>query len=158
MAIADGTTKAQPVHTHDVSVDTTDPGSSSAIQRLPTACVVLNEPFITVEEIAVNARDEMFLVGAMKFAAALLISPVSGPCSDQISPTAASTASASRTSTAWTCAPGPISAAASSSTVIRRPHRCTSAPCLTRCAATPRPRPVPPPVIRMRLPARTFGS
>src|SRR4051794_6057813 len=103
LAMADGTTNALPVHTQDVSVDTTEPGSPFSIQRLPTACVVLNEPFITVEEIALNARADRFLVGAMKFAAALLIRPVNGPWVDQISPTAASTASASRTSTAWTC-------------------------------------------------------
>src|SRR3954451_14577145 len=108
LAIAEGTTNAEPVHTHDVKVDTTEPGRPSSIQRLPTACVVLNEPFITVEEIALNARADRFLVGAMKFAAALLIRPVSGPCVDQTSPTAASTASASRTSTACTCAPSPI--------------------------------------------------
>src|SRR4051794_29824958 len=107
-AIALGTTKALPVHTQDVNVDTTEPGRPSSIQRLPTACVVLNEPFITVEEIALKARADRFLVGAMKFAAALLIRPVSGPCEDQISPTAASTASASRTSTVCTCAASPI--------------------------------------------------
>src|SRR3954452_14993898 len=105
LAIALGTTKAEPVQTHDVSVLTTEPGSPSAIQRLPTACVVLKEPFMTVEEIALNARADRFFVGAMKFAAALLIRPVSGPCDVQISPTAASTALASRTSTVWTNAP-----------------------------------------------------
>src|ERR1700760_224245 len=99
LAIAEGTTNAEPVQTHEVRVEMTEPGSPSAIHRRPTACVVLNEPFMTVELIALNARAERLLVGAMKFAAALLISPVSGPCSSQIAATAASTASASRTST-----------------------------------------------------------
>src|SRR5215212_2027022 len=62
LAIADGTTKAEPVHTQVVSVETTDPGNSSAIHRRPTACVVLKEPFITVEVIASNARELMSLV------------------------------------------------------------------------------------------------
>src|SRR3954463_5725030 len=92
LAIADGTTNADPVHTQDVSVEMTEPGRPPAIQRRPAACVVLNEPFITVELMASNARGDSDLVGAMKFAAALLMSPVSGPCSSQIAPTAASTA------------------------------------------------------------------
>src|ERR1700753_1991819 len=37
MALADGTTKADPDHTQVVSVDTTDPGRPSAIQRRPAA-------------------------------------------------------------------------------------------------------------------------
>ena len=97
--------------------------------------MVLNDPFITVEVIASNARALMSLVWAMKFAAALLISPVSGPCS-QISATASSTMSALRTSTDWKWQlPGrfwEISSAASSSTLRRRPQMCTSAPCSTR--------------------------
>src|SRR5215213_1721621 len=43
LAIADGTTNAEPLQTQVVSVDTTDPGMPSAIQRRPTAWVVLNE-------------------------------------------------------------------------------------------------------------------
>src|ERR687895_2321999 len=102
-AIAEGTTNAEPVHTHDVSVETTDPRIPSSIHRRPHACVVLNEPFITVEEIASKARALMLLVGAMKFAAALLIRPVTGPWASQIAPIASSTRSALRTSTVWTC-------------------------------------------------------
>src|SRR5438034_1147084 len=77
LAIAEGTTNGDPVHTHEVSVETTEPGSSSAIQRRQTAWVVLNDPFITVELTAWKARALNVLVGAMKFAAALLIRPVS---------------------------------------------------------------------------------
>src|SRR5215211_4094604 len=42
LAIAEGTTKGEPDHTQVVSVDTTEPGTPAAIQRLPTAWVVLN--------------------------------------------------------------------------------------------------------------------
>jgi hypothetical protein len=84
-----------------VRLDSTAPGSPAAIQRLPTATVVLNDPVITVEVTASKARWLRVAVGAMKFAAALLSSPVSGPWRSQISPTAASTEAESRTSTAW---------------------------------------------------------
>src|SRR5438034_1099 len=97
-AIADGTTNAEPVQTHVVSVEMTEPGRPLAIQRRPAACVVLNDPFMTVEVTASNARGLMSLVWAMKLAAALLIRPVSGPWRSQISPIASSTMSALRTS------------------------------------------------------------
>src|SRR5215207_3135326 len=48
-AIAEGTTNADPLQTQVVRVDTTEPGRPSAIQRRPAACVVLKEPFMTVE-------------------------------------------------------------------------------------------------------------
>src|SRR5712691_2200823 len=93
----------------------------------------------------------------MKFAAALFTRPVSGPCSDQIDSIVSSTWSNRRTSAVCT-RPLPrraadTSFAASFSTPARRPHRCTTAPWPTRWWATPRPRPEPPPVIRMRLPS-----
>src|SRR6202022_606798 len=99
-AMADGTTKAAPVHTHVVRFDNTAPGRPAAIQRLPTATVVLKDPVITVDVTASNARWLRLAVGAMKFAAALLSRPVSGPCRSQIWATAASTVVESRTSTA----------------------------------------------------------
>ena len=77
--MADGVTNAEPVQTHVVMVDSTLPRRPSAIQRLPAACVVWNEPFITVAVTASNARGESDSVGAMKFAAALLTTPVRGP-------------------------------------------------------------------------------
>ena len=99
--MAEGTTKAEPLHTHVVRFDNTDPGSPSAIQRLPTASVVLNEPVITVEVTASKARGLKLTVGAMKFAAALFSTPVNGPCRSHISSTAAATRSKSRTLTVW---------------------------------------------------------
>src|ERR1700732_5537923 len=83
-AIADGTTYADPVHTQVVSVDSTLPGSPSRIHRLPAASVVWNDPFITVPVMAYTARGLSPWVWAMKFAAALFTTPVSGTCSDQI--------------------------------------------------------------------------
>src|SRR6516162_9062998 len=156
-AIADGTTYADPVHTQVVSVDSTLPGSPSRIHRLAAASVVWNDPFMTVPVMASKARGLSPWVWAMKFAAALFTTPVSGPYSDQIDSIASSTWSKRRTSTVCTCtAPGraaDTSSAASFSTPARRPHRCTTAPWSTRRRATPRPRPEPPPVIRMRLPS-----
>src|ERR1700736_247804 len=97
--MADGTTNADPLHTHVVRFDSTVPGRPPAIHRLPTANVVLKDPVITVDVTASNARWLSVAVGAMKFAAALLRSPVRGPCRSQISATAASTDAESRTST-----------------------------------------------------------
>src|ERR1700739_1932461 len=99
--MADGTTNAEPLPTHVVRLDSTDPGRLSAIQRLPTARVVLNEPVITVETTASKARGLKLTVGAMKFAAALFSTPVKGPCRPHISATAAVTWSKSRTLTGW---------------------------------------------------------
>src|ERR1700685_4207682 len=90
-AMAEGTTKAEPLHTQVGRFDNTDPGNPSAIQRLPTASVVLNEPVITVEVTASNARGLKLTVGAMKFAAALFSKPVKGPCRCRISAMAAAT-------------------------------------------------------------------
>src|SRR6516225_3800292 len=155
-AIADGTTYADPVHTQVASVDSTLPGSPSRIHRLPAARVVWNDPVMTVPVTASKARGLSPWVWAMKFAAALFTTPVSGPCSHQIASIASSTWSNRRTSTVRTCTlPGraaDASSAASCSTAARRPHMYTSAPWPTRWLATPRPRPEPPPVIRMRLP------
>jgi len=61
--------------------------------------VVLNDPVITVDVTASKARWLSVAVGAMKLAAALLSSPVSGPCRSQMSFSAASTDAESRTST-----------------------------------------------------------
>ena len=131
-AIADGTTYADPVHTQVVSVDSTLPGSPSRIHRLAAASVVWNDPFMTVLVMASKARGLSPWVWAMKFAAALFTTPVSGPCPDQIDSIASSTWSNRRTSTVCTCTvPGrsaDTSSAASFSTPARRPHRCTTAP------------------------------
>src|ERR1700751_6421419 len=112
---------------------------------------------MTVPVMASKARGLSPWVWAMKFAAALFTTPVSGPCPDQIDSIASSTWSNRRTSTVCTCTvPGraaDASSAASFSTPARRPHRWTTAPWSTRWRATPRPRPEPPPVIRMRLPS-----
>ena len=63
LAIAEGTTKAEPVQIHVVSVDNA-PGRPSAIQRLPAAWVVWNEPFMTVAVIAVErARAQVLGLG-----------------------------------------------------------------------------------------------
>ncbi len=143
-------------------MDSTAPGRPSAIHRRPAAWVVLKEPFITVALTASKARALRLAVGAMKLAAALLTTLVNGPCRVQISPIAASTRSALRTSTACTCTvpgrPAEACTAASSRTAWRRPHRWTWAPCRTRWAATPRPRPVPPPVMRIRFPRSRSGE
>src|ERR1700685_20430 len=95
--MAEGTTNAEPLHTHGVRFDRTDPGRPSATQPLPRASVVLNEPVITVEVTASKARGLKVTVGATKFAAALFSRPVRGPCRCQISATAAVTWSESRT-------------------------------------------------------------
>src|ERR1700676_4243094 len=100
LAMAEGTTNADPVHTHVVRFDSTAPGTPAAIQRLPTATVVLKDPVITVDVTASKARWLRLAVGAMKFAAALLSRPVSGPRRCQISATPASTVDESLTSTA----------------------------------------------------------
>src|ERR1700747_599614 len=136
LAIADGTTYADPVHTQVVSVDSTLPGSPSRIHRLPAASVVWNDPFITVPVMASKARGLSPWVWAMKFAAALFTTPVSGPCPDQIDSIVSSTWS-NRRSSPWCTAPlrggaADASAAASFSTPARRPHRCTAAPWSTR--------------------------
>lgn len=93
LAMADGVTNADPVHTQVVRVERTDPGIPAAIPRRPAAWVVWKLPFITVEVTASNARGLSDSVGAMKFAAALFTTPVSAPCSSQRRPIAASTPS-----------------------------------------------------------------
>src|SRR5512134_1767044 len=92
------------------------------------------------------------LVGLMKLPAALLTSPVSGPLSSQMRCTIASTAAASRMSTECVLTFPPRDLAVSSSTPPRRPQIHSSAPSSTYLAAISLPRPVPPPVMRMRLP------
>ena len=100
LAIAEGTTKAEPVHTQVTRLETTEPGIPSRIQRLPQDSVAWKLPSITVEVIARKPRADRSLVGEMKLAAALLTSPVSG-ASCQIVSIMASTASASRMSQGW---------------------------------------------------------
>src|ERR1700761_7271765 len=90
LAIADGTTKADPVQIQVTRLLTTEPLCPPAIQRLPAASVVWKLPSITVEVTARKPRGLRSFVGAMKFAAALLTSPVSGP-SAQIASIAPST-------------------------------------------------------------------
>src|SRR5207245_5472062 len=152
-AIADGTTYADPVHTQVVSMDSTLPGSPSRIHRLPAASVVWNDPFMTVPVMASKARGLSPWVWAMKFAAALFTTPVSGPCPDQIDSIVSSTWSNRRTSPLGTCthperAADPSSAAALS-TRARLPHRRTTAPWPTRWRAAPPPTPEPPRVLRI---------
>src|SRR6267378_930478 len=110
---------------------------------------------------ASNPREERSSVREMKFPAALLTRPVSGPPSSQIDCTIASTAAASRMSTVRVFTEPPCLAASSiavfSSVVARRPQMKISAPSSRYFAAISRPRPVPPPVTRMRLPlSRSF--
>src|SRR5919106_2119475 len=102
--------------------------------------------------IALNPFGERSLVGLMKLPAALFTSPVSGPLSSQMRCTIASTAAASRISTAWVLTFPPSDFAVSSRTPPRRPQIQSSAPSSTYLAAISLPRPVPPPVMRMRLP------
>src|SRR5882724_9309284 len=110
---------------------------------------------------ASNPREERSSVREMKFPAALLTRPVSGPPSSQIDCTIASTAAASRMSTVrvfteLSCLPV-SSSAVFSSVAARRPQMKISAPSSRYFAAISRPRPVPPPVTRMRLPlSRSF--
>src|SRR4051812_46501163 len=105
---------------------------------------------------ASNARDERLSVGAMKLPAALLIKPVSPPLANSDS-TISSTACATRMSTpnvstrrSGNCRRQP--SAVSSHTALRRPQIATSAPNARNASAMPLPKPVPPPVTRMRWP------
>src|SRR6185436_4839668 len=101
---------------------------------------------------ALKPFGERSFVGLMKLPAALLTSPVSGPDSSQMRWIIASTACASRMSTEWVLTFLPSSFAVASRTAPRRPQIHTSAPSWTYFAAISLPRPVPPPVTRMRLP------
>src|SRR5688572_9830459 len=103
---------------------------------------------------ALKPFGERSFVGLMKLPAALLTSPVSGPLSSQIRCTIASTAAASRMSTGWVLTLPPRDLAVSSRTPPRLPQSQSSAPSSTYFAAISLPRPVPPPVTRMRLPLR----
>src|SRR6185503_5527070 len=103
---------------------------------------------------ALNPFGVRSLVGLMKLPAALLTRPCSGPLSSQMRWTIASTAAASRMSTACVRTFPPRDFAVSSSTPPRRPQIQSSAPSSTYLAAISLPRPVPPPVMRMRLPLR----
>src|SRR5579864_1615168 len=105
-----------------------------------------------------HARGESSSVRAMKFPAALLTRMSRGP-SLQIDSIIASTASRFRTSQgrAWI---GPFeesSTAVCSRTSSRRPQMWTRAPSSRKRSAIPLPRPVPPPVIKMRLLSRRSG-
>src|SRR6185436_7209089 len=105
---------------------------------------------------ALKPFGERSFVGLMKLPAALLTSPESGPDSSQIRCTIASTACASRMSTEWVLTVPPClavsSLAVASRTGPRRPQIHTSAPSSRYFVAISLPRPVPPPVTRMRLP------
>src|SRR6266850_6043420 len=106
--------------------------------------------------IALNPLGVRSLVGLMKLPAALLTRPVSGPPSSQMRCTIASTAAASRMSTAWVRTLPPYFATSSceqdSRTAPLRPASQMSAPSERYLVAISLPRPVPPPVTRMRLP------
>jgi len=106
---------------------------------------------------ALKPFGERSLVGLMKLPAALFTRPVRGPLSSQMRCTMASTAAASRMSTAWVFTLPPKDLAVSSSTPPRRPQIHTSAPSSTYFATISFPMPVPPPVTRMRLPFRRPG-
>src|SRR5439155_22379609 len=115
----------------------------------------------TILAMALKPFGVRSFVGLMKLPAALLTRPVSGPPSSQILCTMASTAAASRISTDCVRTRPPcfaISAfAVASSTPPRRPASQSSAPSARYLAAISLPRPVPPPVTRMRLPLRRFS-
>ena len=112
--------------------------------------------------IASKPRGERLSVGATKLPAALLTRPVRPPDCQSAS-TIASTASAARMSTpkvsmrrsgnCWRQA-----SAVASQTALRRPQMATSAPRRRNCSAIAWPRPVPPPVTRIRWPAISCGS
>src|SRR3546814_20348557 len=70
-AIAEGTTKAEPVQTQVTRLLTTAPLMPSSIQRLPSASVTWKLPSITVAVMARNPRGLSVLAGAMTLAAAL---------------------------------------------------------------------------------------
>ena len=127
MDIAEGTTKGEPVQIQVTRIETTLPLCPPAIQRLPTDCVTKNVPCRTMFAIASKPRGERSSVRLMKLPAALLTRPVSGPPSSQIDWIIASTAAASRMSTACAFTEPPCvatsAAAVSSSTAFRRPHR-----------------------------------
>src|SRR3984893_3141411 len=141
---------------------TTEPGSPCSIQRRPQAKVEKSAPSITVERTAAKPRGLISVDGAMKLAAALLTRPVSGPARHMVS-TIDSICSASRTSQTCAsieppcCACAPSSATVCSSTAGRRPQMCTAAPRATKARESSLPRPVPPPVTRMRSPRSTSG-
>src|SRR6516164_8053855 len=103
------------------------------------------------------ARGLSSSLRAMKLPAALLTRTSRGP-SAQIASTVLSTASASRTSQTWVSTLPPASpaslAAASRRTSARRPQMTSRAPSSRKRRPMEKPRPVPPPVIRMRLPWR----
>src|SRR5439155_6143094 len=115
----------------------------------------------TILAMALKPFGVRSFVGLMKLPAALLTRPVSGPPSSQILCTMASTAAASRISTDCVRTRPPCFAissfAVSSSTPPRRPASQSSAPSARYLAAISLPRPVPPPVTRMRLPLRRFS-
>src|SRR5690606_11041309 len=106
---------------------------------------------------ASKARGLSASVGLMKFPAALLTRPVSGGPPAKMSSTMASMAAASRISTPKVSTRPPwalrISSAVWSRTPLRRPQMTISAPSWRYFSAMARPRPVPPPVTRIRLPA-----
>ena len=97
LAMTDGSTYAEPVQTQVTSMLTTEPGKPCAIQRRPHASVACSAPSMTVERTASKPRGLISTDGEMKFAAALLTNPVSGPPA-QMRSTIASICAASRTS------------------------------------------------------------
>src|SRR6266851_2810530 len=111
-----------------------------------------------VDLIASYPRGDNVSVGARKLAPALFTRPVSGPVT-QISAIIFSMLSGSRTlaTSASACPPDRlrISPTALSRTSCRRPQMKTCAPCAANPTDISLPRPVPPPVTRMRFPLRT---
>ena len=105
---------------------------------------------------ASKPRGDIASVGQMKLPAALLTRPVKPPLSNSDS-TISSTAEAMRMSTPKVSmrAFGNClrqASAVASHTCLRRPQMATSAPRLKKCSAMAWPKPVPPPVTRMRWP------
>src|SRR5258707_6181469 len=108
---------------------------------------------------ASKPRGERSSVREMKLPAALLTRPVGARPSCQIACTIASTLPASRMSTVWHFTEPPCFAVSSAAVFSNGSRRLAqiyrSAPSSRYFAAISRPRPVPPPVTRMRLPLRS---
>ena len=162
LAMADGTVKARPVRTDVDRMLSTTPAwawpvlAAASIQRRPTPTVQYSAPCRLVASTASIARGDKRSVCAMKVAAALLTSACSGARAHTPS-SIASTWAASRMSqrcSSTAAAPSTSSRAAlACSTSSRRPHSTRWAPRPAKRSAITAPSPVPPPVMRMRLPA-----
>src|SRR5580704_16916382 len=128
------------------------PPCLSAIQRFASACVQLNEPFNTMLTTALKALGLSVSVRAMKLPAALLTSVSMRPNWLKAAATADSTAAGSRTSAVAYPAEPParrISSQVSLRGCSRRPMMKICAPSSANLRAMLRPRPEPPPEMKM---------